>query len=169
MRIGAYVDALNLYYGARRLCGRGTPGWRWLDVRALLESSLPRSWRRQDAELSRIAYCTAQVAGDRDPSSPTDQETYLRALKATGSVDEIVYGKIVGRARYAPLARPDSRGRREPVIARPDWPLKLQDVQSGRHRRCDRRYQRCRPLASDLKGSGVDTRWHYQSGGTEGA
>ena len=29
MRIGVYVDGFNLYYGARTLCGRGTPGWRW--------------------------------------------------------------------------------------------------------------------------------------------
>ena len=28
-----YVDGFNLYYGARGLCGRGTPGW--LDLRAL--------------------------------------------------------------------------------------------------------------------------------------
>jgi hypothetical protein len=35
VRVGIYVDAFNLYYGARNLCGRGTPGWRWLDIRAL--------------------------------------------------------------------------------------------------------------------------------------
>jgi hypothetical protein len=35
VRIGVYVDGFNLYYGARGLCGRGTPGWRWLDLRAL--------------------------------------------------------------------------------------------------------------------------------------
>src|SRR5271169_6200566 len=35
MRIGVYIDGFNLYYGARGLCGRGTPGWRWIDLRAL--------------------------------------------------------------------------------------------------------------------------------------
>jgi hypothetical protein len=30
-----YVDGFNLYDGARALCGRGTPGWRWLDLRGL--------------------------------------------------------------------------------------------------------------------------------------
>jgi hypothetical protein len=35
MRVGMYVDGFNLYYGARGLCGRGTAGWRWLDLRAL--------------------------------------------------------------------------------------------------------------------------------------
>jgi len=36
VRVGVYVDAFNLYYGARTLCGRGTPGWRWLDIRTLV-------------------------------------------------------------------------------------------------------------------------------------
>ncbi len=36
MRVGAYVDAYNLYYGMRAHCGRGTPGWRWPDIRGLL-------------------------------------------------------------------------------------------------------------------------------------
>ena len=40
MRVGAYVDGFNLYYGGRSLCGRGTPGWRWLDVRALIARRL---------------------------------------------------------------------------------------------------------------------------------
>jgi hypothetical protein len=35
MRVGVYVDGFNLHYGARGLCGRSTPGWRWLDLRAL--------------------------------------------------------------------------------------------------------------------------------------
>lgn len=35
MRIGVYIDGFNLYYGARGLCGRSTPGWRWLNLRSL--------------------------------------------------------------------------------------------------------------------------------------
>lgn len=35
MRVGVYIDGFNLYYGGRGLCGRGTAGWRWLDLRAL--------------------------------------------------------------------------------------------------------------------------------------
>ncbi|GAA2988703.1 hypothetical protein GCM10010483_36430 [Actinokineospora diospyrosa] len=34
MRVGISVDGYNLYYGGREACGRSTPGWRWLDVRA---------------------------------------------------------------------------------------------------------------------------------------
>lgn len=35
MKVGVYVDGYNLYYGGRGICGRGTAGWRWLDVRTL--------------------------------------------------------------------------------------------------------------------------------------
>jgi len=34
------VDGFNLYLGARSVCGRGTRGWRWLDLRALAERLL---------------------------------------------------------------------------------------------------------------------------------
>ena len=46
VRIGVYIDGFNLYYGARSLCGRGTPGWRWLDLRGLAANlvSRPGSW-----------------------------------------------------------------------------------------------------------------------------
>jgi hypothetical protein len=37
VRIGMYVDGYNLYYGGRGLCGRGKPGWRWLDLRSLAD------------------------------------------------------------------------------------------------------------------------------------
>lgn len=33
-RVGVYVDAFNVYYGARAHCDRGTSGWRWLDLAA---------------------------------------------------------------------------------------------------------------------------------------
>ena len=39
-RVGVYIDGFNLYYGARGLCGKGTPGWRWLDLRALSQGFL---------------------------------------------------------------------------------------------------------------------------------
>jgi hypothetical protein len=38
MRVGVYVDGYNLYYGGRALSGRGTAGWRWLDIRALAQA-----------------------------------------------------------------------------------------------------------------------------------
>ena len=42
MRVGAYVDGYNLYYGGRAVCGRGAPGWRWLDVRSLIGEAVVR-------------------------------------------------------------------------------------------------------------------------------
>lgn len=35
MLVGVYIDGFNLYYGARALRGKSTPGWRWLDLRGL--------------------------------------------------------------------------------------------------------------------------------------
>ena len=52
-RIGVYVDGYNLYYGARSVCGRGTPGWRWLDVRALAENVIAAQGSWQDAMISK--------------------------------------------------------------------------------------------------------------------
>jgi uncharacterized LabA/DUF88 family protein len=58
VRIGVYVDGFNLYYGARGICGRGTPGWRWLDLRALA-TSLARSHRNwPDVQMHRVEYGT---------------------------------------------------------------------------------------------------------------
>ena len=51
MRVGVYIDEFNLYYGARQSCGKGTVGWRWLDVRSLVASRLPSHWA--DAKISR--------------------------------------------------------------------------------------------------------------------
>lgn len=36
MQVGVYIDGYNLYYGARAICGRSTPGWRWLDLRSMV-------------------------------------------------------------------------------------------------------------------------------------
>lgn len=130
MRVGVYIDGFNLYYGARNMCGRGAPGWRWLDVRALIDSILPGVWRAQGASLSRVIYCTALVSGARDPTSPTDQNVYIRALKASGSVDEVEYGNFVSRAKFAPLVDP-TPSTYHPTIVGPHWPIKLQDPATG--------------------------------------
>jgi hypothetical protein len=77
VRVGVYIDGFNLYYGGRTLCGASTPGWRWLDVRALARSRLPNAWT--GATIERVVYCTARVSGIDDPSSPLDQDRYLVA------------------------------------------------------------------------------------------
>ncbi len=84
MRVGAYIDGLNLYYGGRHLCGRGTSGWRWLDVPKLVELLVSRNkaWTAQKAVVQRIAYCTALIGGVPDAQASQRQRTYLAALGA---------------------------------------------------------------------------------------
>lgn len=129
MRVGVYVDGFNLYFGARSVCGRGTPGWRWLDIRALAEQLLTPSWIERGAHIDRVVYCTARVSGTEDPSSPTDQDLYLRALRLHGSVDHVAFGTFVTRAKLAPLAERGDRGR--PRLARAHWPVQVRDAKGS--------------------------------------
>lgn len=80
MRVGVYVDAFNLYYGARDHCGRRQPGWRWLDIVGLVETQLAArvDWKR--AAVTRLVYCTAERDKEGDPSSLADQRSYVHAL-----------------------------------------------------------------------------------------
>jgi hypothetical protein len=125
MRVGVYIDGFNLYYGGRGLCGRGTPGWRWLDMRALATDLVGRRANWSGAELTRVVYCTARIDGATNPSGQADQDIYLKALLAMGSVDHIEYGTYVARVKTAPLAVKDQRGR--PVLIAPTWPVMVQD------------------------------------------
>lgn len=125
MRIGVYIDGFNLYYGARGLCGRGTPGWRWLDLRALSTDLVSRRASWPGAQVERVVYCTARIDGVSNPSGQADQDVYLKALVATGSVDHIEYGTYVARVKSAPLAIKDPQGR--PKLVGPQWPVMIQD------------------------------------------
>jgi hypothetical protein len=127
MRVGVYVDGYNLYYGGRAVCGRGKPGWRWLDVRALAEHivALQGSWR--SASIVRVVYCTARVDALTNPSGHTDQDVYLKALIGGGSVDWIQYGNYVSRVRQALLAVADPATHRPRVVSS-DWPVVVQDA-----------------------------------------
>lgn len=124
MRVGAYVDGFNLYYGGRGLCGRGTPGWRWLDLRALLGARL--GW--DDAALTTITYCTAVIDAATNPSGYHDQDIYLRALRAARSVDHIEYGSYVARVKQSPLAVRASPQNGRPEVVHPQWPIVVQDA-----------------------------------------
>jgi hypothetical protein len=125
MRIGVYVDGFNLYYGARGICGRGTPGWRWLDVRGLAADLVSRRGSWKGAQVQRVVYCTARVDGTSNPGGQVDQDIYLKALAAAGSVDHIEYGTYVARVKTAPLAVKDRNGR--PKLVAPAWPVMIQD------------------------------------------
>jgi uncharacterized LabA/DUF88 family protein len=125
MRIGVYIDGFNLYFGARDHFGRGTPGWRWLDVRGLVAAALPTAWTEAGASVDRVVYCTARVSGADDPTSPSDQDAYLRALKSSGSVDHIEYGGFVRRVKTAPLVTWGTKGR--PQLVTSSWPVMIKD------------------------------------------
>jgi len=125
MRVGVYVDAYNLYYGGRGLCGRGTAGWRWLDIRGLATTLVAQRTDWAGAQIDRIVYCTARIDATTNPSGHRDQDIYLKALVASGSVDHIEYGKYVYRVKRAPLAVEDSR--RRPQLVSPQWPIMVQN------------------------------------------
>jgi len=69
--------------------------------------------------------CTATIDPASNPSGFADQQTYLKAIKAGGIVDEIAYGHYVSRVKTAPLAIRGPKGR--PVLTHPQWPVTVQD------------------------------------------
>lgn len=125
MRVGVYVDGFNLYYGGRGICGRSTPGWRWLDVRGLVTDLINTHSRWTSPMIVNVTYCTARVSGASNPSGQRDQDVYLRALDQSGSVTQIAYGNYVARVATAPLATAGRNGK--PVISNPHWPIMVQD------------------------------------------
>lgn len=104
MRVGVYIDGYNLYYGGRGLCGRSTPGWRWLNLRTLASGLIATHSRWQDPIIETVTYCTARVSGASNPIGQREQDVYLRALDRTGSATQISYGNYVARVATAPLA-----------------------------------------------------------------
>ena len=72
-----------------------------------------------------MIYCTARVDATESPSSYADQDVYLKALVAAGSVDHIEFGYYVARVKSAPLAVREPNGR--PRLVSPGWPVMIQD------------------------------------------
>jgi hypothetical protein len=103
---------------------RGTPGWRWLDVRALASSLVAeQSALWPGAVVSHVVYCTARIDGTANPSGAADQDVYLKALKWSETVDLVEFGNYVSKVIKRPLATEDPRGR--PVVVNPAWPIKV--------------------------------------------
>jgi hypothetical protein len=125
MQVGVYVDGFNLYYGGRGLCGKGEPGWRWLDLRALAARLVTSHSTWADATIDRVVYCTAVISGADNPVGNREQDVYLRALRRANIADRIELGNYVRQVKTAPLATGDRRGR--PVIAHPAWPVMVKD------------------------------------------
>ena len=127
MRVGVYIDGFNLYYGGRRICGRSTPGWRWLDLRKLSNSILANNSNWPGASLAHIVFCSARINGALNQDGQLRQDAYLRALKQSNSVDELSMGNYVSRTSIAPLATPNKKGK--PILATPAWPIMIKDGQ----------------------------------------
>jgi hypothetical protein len=125
VRVGLYIDGFNLYYGATGLCGRGTAGWRWLDMRALGTALLERAPTWPEAYIERVVYCTARIDGAANPIGHQEQDVYLKAVRAGGAVDLIELGHYVSRVKRSPLAVADRKGR--PVLQTSAWPVMVQD------------------------------------------
>lgn len=123
MRVGLYVDAFNVYYGARGHCGRGTAGWRWLDLPALAMGLInPKLW--QDAVLTRFAYCPADRDREGDQTSIADQSTYIAALQAVYPQVVVAKGFYVPRVKTGVLvdhAYPPQRVTSPGTAQLPGW------------------------------------------------
>jgi hypothetical protein len=128
MRVGVYIDGFNLYYGGRDLCGRGTSGWRWLDLRTLaahlITNHAPAAWTGSTIE--RIVYCTARISAHDNPTGEQEQDVYLHALDRGNVVDHIEYGHYVNRTARAPLATPGKRSR--PILTTPGGPVMIKNA-----------------------------------------
>ncbi|MFB9411907.1 NYN domain-containing protein [Dactylosporangium matsuzakiense] len=127
LNVGVYIDGFNLYYGARGLMGgAGRPGWRWLDLRKLAASIVAAHPQWSNAQVSRVVYCTAPINGADNRSGATDQEIYLRALRAANAVDKVEMGRYITKLVKAPLAVRGPNGR--PTLYTSDWPTMIQDA-----------------------------------------
>jgi hypothetical protein len=158
MRVGVYIDAYNLYYGGRAHCGRGTSGWRWLDIRRLADNLLAPRLDWTGARASKVVYCTARVDARTNPSAQRDQDIYLKALRSSGSVDHIEYGTYVARAKKALLAVTDDRNR--PIAATSQWPVMVKDAVGNDVRQAKFMVQ---VLNMEEKGSDVNVATHLLS------
>lgn len=155
MRVGVYVDGYNLYYGGRAACQRGTKGWRWLDVRALADSLLQAQSAWQAWNIEKVIYCTARVDSKTNPSGYADQDVYLKAIRATNSVDHIEYGNYVARTKKALLAIEGKN--RKPELFTSQWPVMVQDANAKPVR--DARFM-VQYLHLEEKGSDVNVASH---------
>jgi uncharacterized LabA/DUF88 family protein len=97
----AYVDGYNLYYGLRKSCGRGQPGWRWLDLEKLVSRLVP------EYEIARIYYFTAYI-NPPTWAKATRQKRFLRALATLPEI-EPVFGQYRSDPMELPLASDPDR------------------------------------------------------------
>jgi len=95
MKTIVYIDGFNLYYRALK----GTT-FKWLDLHALCEAVLPKH-----CAVVGINFYTARISGRIDPTSPRDQQTYLKALSTLPMV-QVHYGSFQTKDKEMFLAQP---------------------------------------------------------------
>jgi hypothetical protein len=95
MRTVVYVDGFNLYYRALRKTKH-----KWLNLQALCEASLPKS-----CDIAAINYYTSRVSGSRNPTSPKDQDAYLKALGTLPTL-HIHFGNFQVTNAWMPVVQP---------------------------------------------------------------
>jgi hypothetical protein len=84
MQTNVYVDGFNLYY-----CAVKNTSFKWLDLNKLCINLFPTK------QINKIYYFTAKIkASQHDPSAPTRQEMYWRALRTITNL-EIIEGHFV--------------------------------------------------------------------------
>lgn len=91
MRVFAYVDGFNLYYGLRE---KGWERYKWLDVQALVQSMV-----RSPAALAKLTYVTA--LNTNPPDRYQRHKTYVDAL-SRGTDTTVCLGNIEARPRQCP-------------------------------------------------------------------
>lgn len=89
-RIAVYVDGFNLYFGITKLVPGGAA--KWLDIKKLVANHLPTFHPWVDGEIVRIIYFTSEVTNE--PQTLRRQQAYIEALRISGSVDFVEYGKF---------------------------------------------------------------------------
>ncbi|WP_084361532.1 NYN domain-containing protein [Herbiconiux solani] len=114
-RVVVYVDAFNLYYGARDQCGRGRTGWRWIDLYGLSESLIENAlWRRP--VISKLVYCTAMRTNEGKPDSLVDQEAYVKAVMSDKR-SQVLLGKYAPKTGKGIVIRKKTGGKHERIIS----------------------------------------------------
>jgi uncharacterized LabA/DUF88 family protein len=89
VRVVAYVDGFNLYFGLKARYGRK---YLWLDLQALAVSLL-----RPGQELERVSYFTARVRND--PEGARRQSVYLDAFASHSPQVNLIEGRFQEKPR----------------------------------------------------------------------